>query len=115
MENILAEVKCCRNTSYINQHTKAELASGTDPSTRQRGTLVEAPIILQNEVQKRAGYWNSHHIFCTSDVLGKETTILPGGCEAKHNTHVLAVHTGTVPFLLLACSLPTDSAFRTKH
>lgn len=81
----------------------------------ERGTLVKALIILQNEVQKRAGYWNSYLIFCTSDMLGKETIILPGGCKAKHNTHMLAVHTGRGALLLLACSLLIDSSFRTKH
>lgn len=57
----------------------------------ERGTFVKAPIHHSAELgAKESRLGNSHRAFCPSDVLGKETTILSGEREAKHNSNVLS-------------------------
>lgn len=89
MENTPAEEKNFRNSSYTNQHTKAELTSGTDPSTRQREGHLHPPS-YRMRCKREQAIGTPTSIFCTSYELGEETTILPGGCEARHKTHLLA-------------------------
>lgn len=52
---------------------------------------MKAPIHHSAELgAKESRLGNSHRAFCPSDVLGKETTILSGEREAKHNSNVLS-------------------------
>lgn len=77
------------------QKTESSFLELTPPPGRERDTC-EGPHHSAELGVKTSRLLNSHHASCTSDVLGKETTILPGGREAKHTTNVLALHTGIV-------------------